>query len=76
VIDGGTGYVCADIRALSRRITELAWNLERRQQFSRAAREYALGRRWSIELEPVYRIDRETAARTAFALEAWPAGAR
>jgi glycosyltransferase involved in cell wall biosynthesis len=77
MIDGETGYVCADIRAMARRITALAWNAERRATLSRAARAYALARRWDEALDPLYRAYRDLAkARGHERLEPQTVGAR
>ena len=78
MLDGQTGYVCGDWRAFARRIGSLAWNPEHRARLADAARRYALGRRWDLALEPLYRSYREAAAPVAFSdrLHARPAVAR
>jgi glycosyltransferase involved in cell wall biosynthesis len=60
--DGRTGYVCPDLRAFTRRVSELVWNPERRARMGRDARAYAESRTWPSALEPLYRAYRD--ART------------
>ncbi len=78
MIDGQTGHVCGDWRAFARRIGLLTWNVEQRPRLADAARRYALGRRWDLALEPLYRSYRETAAPMVCSdrLHARPAVAR
>ena len=77
LIDGQTGYVCGDIRAMARRITALAWNPERRATLSLAARSYALTRSWNEALDPLFRAYRDVAsARGHEWLESHPVAAR
>ena len=78
MLDGQTGYVCENWRAFARRIGSMAWNPEHRARLADAARRYALGRRWDLALEPLYRSYREAAAPVAFSdrLHARPAIAR
>jgi glycosyltransferase involved in cell wall biosynthesis len=59
IIDGGTGCVCADLRAFTRRVSELVWNPGRRTRMARDARAYAETRQWPAALEPLYRAYRE-----------------
>jgi glycosyltransferase involved in cell wall biosynthesis len=54
LIDGETGYVCADLQAFARRIGQLAWNAERRRRMGGCARRYALGRGWDAAMAPLY----------------------
>jgi glycosyltransferase involved in cell wall biosynthesis len=59
MVDGETGFVCEDLRAFARRVSDLAWNPDRRADLSQAARRYAVGRRWSVALNSLYRTYRE-----------------
>jgi glycosyltransferase involved in cell wall biosynthesis len=52
---GASGYACGDLVEFAKRAASLLRNEARRRQFSAAAREYALTRRWDIALEPLYR---------------------
>jgi glycosyltransferase involved in cell wall biosynthesis len=66
MINGETGHVCSDQHAFARRLTELAWNPERRTQQALAARRYALTRSWPDALAPLYHAYREiTTTRVA-----------
>lgn len=59
MVDGGSGYVCNDLRAFTRRVGELVWNPDRRQRMSCHARSYAESRNWPTALEPLYTAYRE-----------------
>jgi glycosyltransferase involved in cell wall biosynthesis len=50
-----TGFVCEDVLAFARRASELLRHASKRQRFGKAARDYALTRRWETALEPLYR---------------------
>jgi glycosyltransferase involved in cell wall biosynthesis len=52
---GESGFACGDLVDYMRRAAQLARNSAKRQQFSIAAREYALTRCWESALEPLYR---------------------
>jgi glycosyltransferase involved in cell wall biosynthesis len=59
MIDGQTGFVCRDLRAFSRRVSELIWSPERRARMAGDARAYAETRGWPAALDPLYRAYRE-----------------
>jgi glycosyltransferase involved in cell wall biosynthesis len=65
IADNATGFVCPDLRAFARRVSELAWHPERLTRMREAARRYALDRQWPAALEPVFRAYREVATGTA-----------
>jgi glycosyltransferase involved in cell wall biosynthesis len=65
ITDGVTGFVCPDLRAFARRVSELAWNPERLARMREAARLYALDRQWPAALEPIFRAYREAVAGTS-----------
>jgi glycosyltransferase involved in cell wall biosynthesis len=55
VVPGATGFICGDLVDFARCAASLIRNPGRRRQFSDAARDYALTRRWETALEPLYR---------------------
>jgi hypothetical protein len=67
-----SGVVCQSSTPAewSARIAALLRDTSARQAMGRAAREYALGRRWDVALQPLYRAYREVASPTT---EAHPA---
>jgi glycosyltransferase involved in cell wall biosynthesis len=67
IIDGETGFVCRDLRAFSRRVSELIWSPERRARMASAARAYAETRSWRVALDPLYRAYREVRVSAAVA---------
>jgi glycosyltransferase involved in cell wall biosynthesis len=50
-----TGFVCSELVQFVRRAADLLRHPLRRQQFGKAARDYALTRCWDTALEPLYR---------------------
>jgi glycosyltransferase involved in cell wall biosynthesis len=60
MIDRSTGVVCPDLDDFVRRAAELALNAAHRARLGQGARRYALGRRWDLALEPLYRLYLDT----------------
>ena len=77
VRDGDTGHVCPDLRAFARRITELTWNVDRRQRLAGQARSYAVAQSWELSLAALYDAYRSIGTRTHIArrLDPRPAAA-
>jgi len=65
---GRSGWICNDVVDFARRAADLLARPRKRRQFSERAREYALNRRWSDALEPLYRAYREIGVTRSDAL--------
>jgi glycosyltransferase involved in cell wall biosynthesis len=65
MLPGATGFVCGDLVDFARRAASLIRHPGKRRQFSGAARDYAVTRRWETALEPLYRSYASYAAQPA-----------